>query len=103
MVGLAHGVVGVWGTALMAAAEGAAYTRQHGTPPPGFEHPLTDDHVINATQGFIQAVEEFQRDLGAGEVQNLFTRGREIVAPVSPSAVALIDAAAPRAAVRDSK
>jgi hypothetical protein len=98
MVGLAQGVVGVWGTALMAAAEGVAYCRQHGTPPRGFDHMLTDDHVTKATEGFIQAVEEFQSELGAVEVQTLFERGREVVAPVSASAAAMIDAAAKRAA-----
>ena len=88
----------MWGTALMAAAEGVAYCRQHGTPPRGFDQMMTDDHVINATEGFIQAVEEFQGELGAVEVQTLFERGREVVAPVSASATAMIDAAAKRAA-----
>ena len=98
MVGLAQGVVGAWGTALMAACDGVAYCRQHGTPPPGFDHMVTDDHVTKATEGFIQAIEEFQGELGAVEVQTLLERGREVVAPVSVSATAMIDAAAKRAA-----
>ena len=42
-------------------------------------------------------MEEFQTELGAVEVQTLFERGREVVAPVSASAAAMIDAAAKRA------
>jgi hypothetical protein len=83
---------------LMAAAEGVAYCRQHGTPPRGFDHMLTDDHVTKATEGFIQAVEEFQRELGTAEVQSVLKRGREVVAPVSASAATMIDMAAKRAA-----
>jgi N-formylglutamate amidohydrolase len=75
MVGLAQGVVGVWGTALRAAAEGVAYCRQHGTPPRGFDHMVTDDHVTKATEGFVQEVEEFQSELGAVLVRTRFERG----------------------------
>jgi hypothetical protein len=44
-----------------------------------------------------KAVEEVQSDLGAVEVQTRLERGREVVAPVSASAAAMIDAAAKRA------
>jgi hypothetical protein len=46
MVGHAHGVVDVWGTTLVAAAEDMAYSPQQGTPPQGFHHPVTDGHAV---------------------------------------------------------